>query len=164
LREQPAKSAGGTRTKRHLPPAKNDTRPPQKTAVLGESQIETETPVLRGEGQRPPSRAAWEKKLEKLYPDELRGLKAELIKQQKEVDAADLATIADFSLRIEAIDRQLFGAAVPRRKQQRTVAVAKPGQKAEPTQEDILEGARYLVSIGKGNLLTAGQREALDRV
>jgi hypothetical protein len=163
LREEPAKIAGGTRKKEHLAPAKNNTPPQQKPAVLRESQIEIETPVLRGEGQRPPSRAAWEKKLEKLYPDELRGLKAELIKQQREVDAADLTTIADFSLRIEAIDRQLFGAAVPRRKQQRTVAVAKPGQKAEPTQEDILEGARYLVSIGKGNLLTAGQREVLAK-
>ena len=164
LREEPAKLAGATRKKQHLAPAKNDSSPPQKPAVLRESQVEIETPVLRGEGQRPPSRAAWERKLAKLYPDELGRLKTELIKQQKEVDPADQATIADFSLRIEAIDRELFGAAVPRRKQQRTVAMAKPGLKVEPTQEEILEGAQYLVSIGKGNLLTAGQREALARI
>jgi hypothetical protein len=43
LRETPAKLAGDSRTKRHLPPAQNDTTPRQERAVLIESQIDKES-------------------------------------------------------------------------------------------------------------------------
>ena len=164
LREEPAKFAGGTRTKRHLPPAKNDTRTPQKTAVLRESQIEIETPVLKGKAPAPPSRAVWERRLEKMFEPELRRLKADLVRQQREADQGDNALIADISIRIEAIDRHLYGGAVPKKKPTRSMVPTKPAAKVDPTQDDIIEGARYLVSIGKGNLLTEAQKAALGRL
>ena len=162
LREAPAKKDTCHPQNLRGAPAKKDTRPPQKQAVLIESQLEIETPVLRGEAQRPPSRAVWERKLEKLYPDELKQLRADLLKQQKEVDPADKAFVADISLRIEAIDRQLYGAAVPKRKQPRPVTAMPLAQK-DPTTEELVEGAKYLASVGKEHLLTPAQRALIER-
>jgi hypothetical protein len=167
LRLGTAKSAAGSGKTPQLPAAKKNMPRPQQTAVNRESiavvSSHKETSV-GGEGAPTPSRAAWERKLGKMFDRELRGIKADLLKQQREADQSDNAMIADISLRIEAVDRALYGGDTPKRKQPRPAATAKAAPKAAPTQEEILEGAKYLVSIGKGNLLTAGQREALARV
>lgn len=57
----------------------------------------------------PPGRDDWERKLQKLWPRELDALKRDLLQQQKRVDPADSALVADISVRIEAIDRALYG-------------------------------------------------------
>jgi len=166
MRETPAELAGATRTKRHLPPAQNDTTPQQETAVSIETEIETERASKEiGEAFPPPGFKSWEEKLKKLYPRELEKLKSDLVKQRQAADPEDKAGLEDVVRRIQAIDEQLYGGKAPAR--------AKPTRAARPvtaatapkplTAEEILDGARYLVENKKPHLLNEAQRQALHK-
>jgi hypothetical protein len=100
-----------------------------------------------------------------MFPRELEKLKTDLLKQAKQVDPADEPARADIAARIEAVDVQLYGAKVPTATRRPAPARAVP--KASPqnplTDAEILDGARYLVSIGKSELLTAAQKQALAK-
>jgi hypothetical protein len=89
-------------------------------------------------------------------------MKAPLMRQQKDLDPADTAPVADLSLRIEAIDVALYGGKAPGRKA-RPVRVMAVEASPPATPDEILEGARYLVSENKTHLLTRAQREALQQ-
>jgi hypothetical protein len=130
----------------------------KKAKVGGNSHFEG------GEAVLPPvNRQDWEAKLKKLYPRELEALRADLLKQRCRLPLNDPGT-ADFDSRIEAIDLQLYGGKVPAKGKTVLHRNPQPARKApEPTEEQILEGARYLVSIGKEGSLTQGQRAALEK-
>ena len=52
---------------------------------------------------------------------------------------------------------------LPKKSPSPSKPVKQPAKPKEPTQEEIIEGARYAVSIGKKHLLTKTQKEALNR-
>jgi hypothetical protein len=116
---------------------------------------------LLGGGTPPPCSNGWKRKLKKLYPRELEALKAELRKQQTQADPADKGLAADLAARIEAIDLELYGGKAPEKRRATRPARVSTSTAKAPTAEEILDGARYLVGIGKASSLTEAQREAL---
>jgi hypothetical protein len=145
---------------------------PEKRARVarGSGHIKESPGTLKESGGKkgeppPPEFGEWKKRLKTYFPDRLRGIKADLVNQQKQLDPGDPA-VADLSCRIMAVDEALYGGPMPKRKPAGIPAAAaavKQARAKEPTAEEILAGARYLVSAGKADKLTAVQRDALKR-
>jgi hypothetical protein len=115
-------------------------------------------------GSVPPSNLkVWENKIKDWFPAKLEKLKADLVKSQKESDQTDNAAIADLSLRIEAIDRALYGgklpAKAPKPQPTRRSSPVKPPR--ELTEAELLESAQAAIEFGVG--LTEGQKAALAK-
>ena len=164
LRETPAKKDTSHPQNLRGAPAKTVTSDEQERAVLRESLVGVRDST-EVKGSLPPENlAAWEKKIKAWFPRELEKAKADLLKAQKESDPGDNAAIAELSLRIEAIDRALYGGNVPRKAAKPQARPARPtADPKQPTEEEILDGARYLVSLGKEASLTKSQRAALAK-
>lgn len=115
------------------------------------------------EGAGPPiNQKDWAKRLSKMFPAELEKLKRDLIQAQKQLDPSDSATVLDLTHRIRLIDGALYGRELPKGKAKSKAA---PIQKtpSDPTEEEILAGAEYLVSVGRPEKLTQTQQAALAK-
>lgn len=99
----------------------------------------------------PPTLEAWKRRLEKCFPPELEKLKADLLKEQKRIDDPADALMADISLRIEAIDEQLYGGKLPRK----SAAPSKP-VRVEPTQPKKPEDPALMEKLKKDLRTAAG--------
>ncbi len=115
---------------------------------------------LDGEGSPPPDLEfqKWVYSLEGQFPSKLRRL-AEDLKARFRAARSDNAR-KEWKRRIEAVEERLLGGKVPDAPKPAPVSASAPAPK-EPTHEQILEGARYLVSIGKEQMMTEAQRAAL---
>jgi hypothetical protein len=173
---QPPVTAGSWGERRETPPlvgvgdtvtgGVSNRQSREGTTATGGNNKETpgkkESLEVIGGGDPPPDWKfqKWVKGLEEMYPSNLRKL-------QKDLDARFRAARSDnarreWKRRIEAVDERLLGGKVP--DAPKPAPVVRPAlAPKEPTPEDILEGARYLVSIGKTEMLTKAQRSALQR-
>lgn len=139
--------------------------PPNGVPSIRETPIgDRSQGAIEGTKSPPGVEKAWEKRLGKMFPPELEKLKRDLIQAQKQVDPSDSATVLDLTHRIQLIDGALYGRALPKGKAARSKAAPIQKTPSDPTEEEILAGAEYLVSIGKENLMTPAQRKLLEEV
>jgi len=147
-------------------PAREATVCPQREAKV-EAEASTEGGGEPAQpAQTPPeSLAEWEAGLKDVFPSRLEAIKTELLAALRRADPADDATQEDLRARIAAIERRIYGRPLPRaRKAKVEHFIAPAAAPKAATEEELLEGARYLVECGKANLLTAAQRAALNRI
>lgn len=155
----PKPIAGVTRSE---PPAR-----PEENSQHRETQVrESVGSEVKGEG-RPPldlKFEGWRKSLEKLFPRELEKMKADLGIQLKRAKPEDRA---DWKRRLSAVEAQIYGGKVPEEGVTPRPALAAARSQVEnppASAEEVLEGARYLLSVKKGRSLTPLQKAALETV
>lgn len=122
---------------------------------------EIETLERRGEGHPPPDALqVWVRSLEGMFPSRLEKLKVELLGKIRMAQSEDAK--ANWRWRLARVNERLVGPAVkdkPQPKPKTIAIVQKP-----PTKEELLEGARYLISTNKLDLLKPEQIEALKEL
>jgi len=139
-------------------PANCAPSPEHKTAPYKESLDRVrDDQGTKGKGS-PPAFELWKGKIRNWFPRELEKTKTELLKQQKEADPSESQALAELQQRIDCIDELLLGGKPPKKASKPKATAAKPAQPAEPTQEDIREGTKFLIDSGKVGSLTAAQK------
>jgi len=131
---------------------------PKEIRSIGARRGGIPTPkAAQEEGEIEKQLAEWRQSLNGTFPGKLEKILTRLIRER---DNESVPNVRQFIGRKIKMLHELLDGPKPKPEapaMQPTRAKSAPG----PTDQEILEGARYLVSIGKKDLLTQTQRKAL---
>jgi len=170
-------ASGGTGSQLPAAPEENFRRPPnvasgdtgsqlpaapEENFRHREGEVGGKRPLeIEGRGNPPPPDEQfrqWSKGLEGMFPSKLRRLQADL--QQRFRSARTEEARREWERRLKVVEERLLGGTVADVPKPKPVRAAPPPPE-DPTPEQVLNSARFLISIGKEKSLTKCQLAAL---